>query len=129
MTDSYIASEPEAIKIHYKKVEVTGADHLLKRLVDIQSFPSLDSPRVQAKFAFTRKKLLLMDGDFKGLFSPNTEPESNLLISKIKEMMSVHNLSAEDIFTLAKKDFGEIISAIKPAIATKNMVFALENQK
>jgi len=128
MTESFIATGHKSLKSYYKKVEVTESDYILKRLVDVQNFPSLDSPEIQTKFAYIRKRLLVADGDLGGLLSSSNEAESKQLISQIQSMMSAKQLSVGDVFAIAKTDINEVIDAAKPAIATKNLVFKLESQ-
>jgi hypothetical protein len=127
MTDSFIATGHESLKTHFKKIEVSASDHLLKRLIDVQNFPLLDSPAVQAKFAFMKKKLLVMDRDLEGLLSSSNEPENKQLISQITSMMAANQLTIGDVFAMAKTDINEIIAASKQAITIEKMIFALEN--
>ncbi|MDW7644810.1 MAG: hypothetical protein SCI25_07175 [Desulfuromonadales bacterium] len=104
-SNAYIVQEKDALVAHFEKVELNEAEHLIKRLVDVQNFPDLDSPTIQRKFAYLRKKLLINDGDLAGLLSDfDGETEVKLLTSQLKSMMDVKKLGVKEIFKIASSN-------------------------
>jgi len=123
----YLVKDSEVIKKHFQRVKVSEGDYIIKRLLDINYFPTLDSEVIQAKFAFVRKKLLVMSGDIKGLLTTSDKPESVELVSLIKSIMAAKGLSVADVFALAKQDINSIIGIDSP-LATKGIMFSSDEK-
>jgi len=102
---SYIVQDRDALVIHFKRVELDEAEHLIKRMIDINNFPNLDSATINRKIAYCRKKMLLNNSDLKGLLADNDgQSEAKLLTSQIKSMMDVKQLKVKDIFKIASSE-------------------------
>lgn len=105
-SNSYVVHERDALVTHFKKVNLTEAEHLIKRLIDVSSFPDLESTSVNRKFAYCRKKMLLSNNDLVGLIAEDDgQSEAKLLTSQIKSMMDVKQLDIKDIFKIASSKY------------------------
>jgi hypothetical protein len=102
--DSFMAGDAKLIKDLYSNLVLSGNEHFVKRLVDVQCFPNLDSPTLQRQCAHMRLKLQVADGDIAGALASHKEPENVQLISLIRSMMSVKGLSVREIFQIASSD-------------------------
>jgi hypothetical protein len=116
----YIAQDTKTIKNLYETLELDESEHLIKRLIDVQCFPDLDSPNIQRKFARLRYKLMMSTGDVSGLLEDREESEHALLASQLHSIMSVKELSIRDVFKLASTD---VSSKIKPQSVSKGLGF------
>lgn len=122
--DGFIVGKSEELKLHFERLNIDRFDYVLKRLIDIQNFPSLDSRFVQGKFAHARKALLLKDNDIKGLLEENTEQaESDALTSQIKSMMSAKGLTVGEVFAMTKIDIDKLIEPAGDGYVTKGIQF------
>lgn len=119
-SNAYIVQDRDTLVKHFKKVELTEAEHLIKRLIDVQSFPDLDSPVINRKFAFCRHKMLLNNSDLFSLITNNIEDsESKLLTAQLKSLMDVKGLDVKDIFKIASSKLNvEKKSPTQPFIAS-----------
>jgi len=116
----YIAQDTQTIKNLYENLELDESEHLIKRLIDVQCFPDLDSPNIQRKFARLRYKLMMSTGDLSGLLEDREESDHALLASQLHSMMSVNELSIREVFKLASTDLS---SKIKPQSVSKMLGF------
>lgn len=116
----YIAQDTQTIKDLYENLELDESEHLIKRLIDVQCFPDLDSPNIQRKFARLRYKLMMSTGDVSGLLEDREESEHALLASQLHSIMSVKELSIRDVFKLASTD---VSSKIKPQSVSNALGF------
>jgi hypothetical protein len=114
-TESFMAEDTESIKELYSNLKLSESEYLIKRLVDVQCFPNLDSPSLQRRFAHLRLKLQMADGDLTGVLASHKEPEHALLTSQILSMMSSRGLSVKEIFQIASSDLPSKME-INPAI-------------
>jgi hypothetical protein len=103
-TDSLMAEDSDTVKNLYADLNLSESEHLIKRLIDVQCFPHLDSPSLQRRFAHMRLKLQMADGDIAGVLKSHKEPEYALLTSQILSMMAGKGLSVKEVFKLASSD-------------------------
>ena len=97
----YIAQDSQTIKDLYETLELDEGAHLIKRLIDVQIFGDLDSPKIQRKFAHLRYKLIMKSGDLEALLEDYEEPENVLLASQLHSMMSANELTVKDVYNIA----------------------------
>lgn len=116
----YIAQDTQTIKDLYENLELDESEHLIKRLIDVQCFPDLDSPNIQRKFARLRYKLMMSTGDVSGLLEDREESEHALLAAQLHSIMAVKELSIRDVFKLASTD---VSSKIKPQSVSNALGF------
>jgi hypothetical protein len=116
----YMAQDTQTIKDLYESLELGDSEHLIKRLIDVQCFPDLDSPKLQLKFSRLRYKLMMSTGDVSGLLEDREEPEHALLASQLHSMMSVKGLSIRDVFKIASTD---VSSTMTPQPVAKRLGF------
>jgi hypothetical protein len=109
--DGFIVQDKGSVKKLYENFDLGGTEHLMKRLIDVQCFPDLDTPSLQRKFAYLRRKLLLAkNDDLTGLIEEHEEPEHALLASLLHSMMSTQQLTAKDVYRIAKADISNKLS-------------------
>ena len=106
---SYIAQDSHAIKDLYEKLDLNEGEHLIKRLIDAQTFPDLDSPKLQKKFAYLRYKLMVKTGDIAGLLQEHEEPENALLASQLHSIMAANELTVRDVYRIATTDLAGLM--------------------
>jgi hypothetical protein len=106
-SDQFMVQDSETIKNLYEKLELGVGERLIKRLIDIQCFPDLDSPMAQRKFSGLRYKLIVASDDIRELLKSHQEPESALLASQLHSMMSTNDLSVRDIYRIASANLSD----------------------
>lgn len=99
--EKFLVADGKALINHYKKIDVNAPEYIFKRLLDVQNFPSQDSPGIQAKFALLRRKLLVYQGDIQGLLEDRSEAESDLLGAQLQNMMLSTGMTVSDIYRIA----------------------------
>ena len=100
-SDQFMAQDSATIRNLYEKLELTEGERLIKRVIDVQCFPDLDSPMAQRKFSSLRYKLLVANNDIRELVKFHQGPESALLASQLHSMMQANDLSVRDIYRIA----------------------------
>lgn len=125
-SDSYLANNPEALKLHFERIPVSEAEYVIKRLIDITNFPTMDSATIQARFAYMNLKLLAIEGNIVDSKNSSDQPENVRLLSHIKSIIQAQNLSLAEIYKLAKTDIGSYIF-VNPELATKEINFKLSS--
>ncbi|WP_313597738.1 hypothetical protein [Pseudomonas sp.] len=100
---------------HFQKVEISESDHVLKRLVDVQNFPDLSSPRLDAQFAQMRMRMLVNQGKYDELLKPSNKPASHQLASQISSMMTTGMLSVRDVMKISH-DSANVSMVARPAL-------------
>lgn len=106
---TYVAHDSQTIKDLYENLELGESEHLIKRLIDVQLFPDLDSPRIQQKFARLRYRLMVKRGDISGLLEDHEESANAALSSLLQSMMAAKELTVRDIYKLAANDISSQI--------------------
>ena len=96
-SDQFMAQDSATIRNLYEKLELTEGERLIKRVIDVQCFPDLDSPMAQRKFSSLRYKLLVANNDIRELVKFHQGPESALLASQLHSMMQANDLSVRYI--------------------------------
>lgn len=127
-----LMNSSESIKFVVQKPEILIADlqqishkendvqYLLTRLVDCESFPTLDTPLVRAKFDLLRRQLLAKLGDFKQAFDSKlpANPAYECL-GLIKGVVERHGLSHEQVIGLLSTDMINLPNINKPLLLTE----------
>jgi hypothetical protein len=99
---SFFLQEKDGLVAHFQRVELSEVGHVLKRLVDVQNFPDLSSPRLDAQFAQMRMRMLVSHGKYDELLKPSSKPQSHQLASQIASMMSAGALSVRDVMKIGQ---------------------------
>jgi hypothetical protein len=100
--ESFFLQEKDGLVAHFQRVELSEVGHVLKRLVDVQNFPDLSSPRLDAQFAQMRMRMLVSHGKYDELLKPSSKPQSHQLASQIASMMSAGALSVRDVMKIGQ---------------------------
>lgn len=97
---------------HFKRVELTGGEHLVKRLIDVQNFPDASSADLDTKFAYLRAMLLMKQGDLDSVLNISEHPPGVALASQIGSMVNSQALDVMDVFKISQ-------AAAKPPVPVK----------
>ena len=114
--NSFFLREKDGLMAHFQKVEISESDHVLKRLVDVQNFPDLSSPRLDAQFAQMRMRMLVNQGKYDELLKPSNKPASHQLASQISSMMTTGMLSVRDVMKISH-DSANVSMVARPALS------------
>ncbi|MCP6699355.1 hypothetical protein [Pseudomonas donghuensis] len=98
----YFLREKASLVEHYVRVELTEAEHLIKRLVDVQNFPDASSPELDTKFAYLRAILLMQEGDLSELLQIGKRSPGVELASQISSMINSGALDVMDVFRIGQ---------------------------
>lgn len=98
----YFLREKAGLVEHYVRVELTEAEHLIKRLVDVQNFPDASSPELDTKFAYLRAILLMQEGDLAELLQIGKRSPGVELASQISSMINSGALDVMDVFRIGQ---------------------------
>ncbi|MEW5620625.1 hypothetical protein ABGT18_04725 [Pseudomonas putida] len=109
---NYFLKEKAALVEHYVRVELTEAEHLIKRLVDVQNFPDASSPELDTKFAYLRAILLMQEGNLEELLQVGKRSPGVELAAQISSMINSGALDVMDVFRI-----GQL--AVRPASPEK----------
>ncbi|MBH3379630.1 hypothetical protein [Pseudomonas asiatica] len=109
---SYFLPEKDGLVAHFEKVNVTEAEHVLKRLIDVQNFPDASSESLNQKFAYMRMAMLMNQGKFDELLRVDPRPPSHQLSSQISSMMTAGVLDVRDVIKIGH-------AASNPPVLTK----------
>lgn len=112
---SFFLAEKEGLMAHFQKVQLSESEHLLKRLVDVQNFPDVSSPRLDAQFARMRMMMLVQDGKYDELLKPSDRAPSHQLASQISSMMTAGVLDVRDVMRISHAATNTTIDA-KPTL-------------
>ncbi|QZP28709.1 hypothetical protein [Pseudomonas mosselii] len=109
---SYFIPEKEGVVAHLERVNVSGAEHILKRLVDVQNFPDATSESLNKKFAYMRMAMLVQQGKFDELLRVDPRPPCHQLTSQISSMMTAGVLDVRDVIKIGH-------TVAKPSVEAK----------
>jgi len=109
---SYFLPEKDGLVAHFEKVNVTEAEHVMKRLIDVQNFPNASSESLNRKFAYMRMAMLMNEGAFDELLRVDPRPPSHQLSSQISSMMTAGVLDVRDVIKIGH-------AASNPPVQTK----------
>lgn len=98
----YFLKEKTGLVEHYVRVELTEAEHLIKRLVDVQNFPDASSPELDTKFAYLRAILLMHEGNLEELLQVGKHSPGVELASQISSMINSGALDVMDVFRIGQ---------------------------
>ncbi len=94
---SLFLTDKKGLTAHYKKIHLSEGEHLLKRLIDVQNFPDVNSARLDQKFAYMRGMMLVQQGKFEELLRVDPRPPSHQLSSQIASMLTAGVLNVRDV--------------------------------
>ena len=94
---SLFLTDKKGLTAHYKKIHLSEGEHLLKRLIDVQNFPDVNSARLDQKFAYMRSMMLVRQGKFEELLRVDPRPPSHQLSSQIASMLTAGVLNVRDV--------------------------------
>ncbi|MGJ7547662.1 hypothetical protein [Pseudomonas alloputida] len=106
------APKKDELVSHFKRVELTHGEHVVKRLVDVQNFPDASSAELDTKFAYLRAMLLIKDGDLDSILNVSEHPPGIALASQISSMVNSQALDVMDVFKISQ-------AAAKPPVPVK----------
>lgn len=107
--EGFFLQEKEQLLSHFERVELTSAEHLIKRLVDVQNFPDTSSPELDAQFVYMRAVMLMKEGNMLEAFKPTQKTPGIALATQISSMISTGSLDAMDVFRIASDPVKELV--------------------
>jgi len=118
--EGFFLQEKERLLSHFERVELTSAEHLIKRLVDVQNFPDTSSPELDSQFVYMRAVMLMKEGNMLEAFKPTPKTPGMALATQIASMISTGSLDAMDVFRIASDPVKELVideSEVKPSLS------------
>lgn len=118
--EGFFLQEKEQLLSHFERVELTSAEHLIKRLVDVQNFPDTSSPELDSQFVYMRAVMLMKEGNMLEAFKPTPKTPGMALATQIASMISSGSLDAMDVFRIASDPVKELVideSEVKPSLS------------
>ena len=97
-----VVQKKEEIIGHYQRITVGDNEKLLKRLVDAQNFPDLNSPDLDCRLAYLRSVLLMQSGDLKeylGIQYRSSGTVATQLAGQISSMVSAGAIDVFDVYS------------------------------
>ncbi|RTT13462.1 hypothetical protein DY954_07440 [Pseudomonas aeruginosa] len=117
--EGFFLQEKEQLLSHFERVELTSAEHLIKRLVDVQNFPDTSSPELDSQFAYMRAVMLMKEGNMLEGFKPTPKTPGMALATQIASMISTGSLDAMDVFRIASDPVKALVieePEVKPSL-------------
>ncbi|HAS25119.1 MAG TPA: hypothetical protein DCR64_06125 [Vibrio sp.] len=99
---SFFLQDKDGLLQHYKRTKMNDADHLIKRLIDVQNFPDITSPELDAKLAYMRTIMLVKQGNYSELLRVGTETPARQVTSQVASMISAGEIGVQDIFKISR---------------------------
>lgn len=99
---SYFAKDGATVVGHLRRVELSSAEHLVKRIVDVQNFPETSSPELDTKFAYLRAILQMHEGDLGSLMQIGEGLPGIQLASQISSMINSGALDVMDVYRIGQ---------------------------
>lgn len=103
----WVVQKPEIVELHLKKARFPSqeTEYVLARLIESESYPTLESPQIRAKFDLMRRQLLANMGDVRKAISSQipVNPAAECL-GLIRSVVSANKLTNRDVLALLKSD-------------------------
>jgi len=96
-----VVQKKEEIIGHYQRIEVGDGEKLLKRLIDAQNFPDLNSPELDSRLAYLRGMLLMQSGnlhEYLGIQYRSSGTMANQLAGQISSMVNAGAIDAFEVY-------------------------------
>lgn len=104
------ARNKAGLEEHFRKVQLTEVEHVVKRLLDVQNFPDASSPELDVKFAYLRSVLMMQKGNLEELLKISEHTPGVELASQISSMVNSGSLDVMDVFRIGQSVARPVVS-------------------
>ncbi|PHN17222.1 hypothetical protein [Pseudomonas sp. ICMP 561] len=116
----FVARKDELLE-HFKRVELTDAEYVVKRLIDVQNFPDATSSELDTKFAYLRAVLLMREGDLESVLSVSEHTPGVALASQIGSMVNSGAMDVMDVFRISQAAAKPLVPERPDLLITKRI--------